>query len=1023
MNGVKLLKGTPISPTIAEVPKPTGQLAVPGQGLVTAQLAAQSGQIAAQGAAANQAVASQASASLASANQAKGASYERQGGGLGNIAELGKAIVESFAGIQEARAKREQEQALFDLSRDADALRLNAPDIVSGDGGLAAFETAAQNLYTRYQGRVSFDQFEPIINRVTTAGRDAYKVVNTRLFEQSRELNDQQTAQAEATKLLELQPAFAKLGSLDPTMIQQGWDEITAGLQSIRESVPDLASVARISTAILDAARASNVSPERYVELQNNVVTYQSSKALQNEAYANWLQNQTPDGYRVYEQTMAEIESMYPGTVVTKNPTLYFQAAQSLVELKQATQEAVAQNPVYKSQLEKAQDFSGLLEGVLAVALAHPASGGTFEGRITQYSQEAEKAGLMTDWPGILQQGITVRQNIERLNPAVTKYQQAYSDWVTLRATLNYQGEEQLARIYRALQPQQRGQSLPDMLTLGAILQSPELLGIPGMQETLGTLQSQGPAAMTTEQAGTLLTAFNQMSQAKFEQAQANYETAKRDLDSIVGVLGAYSVQTDQGQINLVNFAQSSVGSIPVLNNDYLNYVAGQAQNNLQLIQNRLNAIQETIRLEQERTLQTTYGTQTSGGITNPFSNPPLAKLQVGEVNSPVPFRVGANITFTDHYLSRDGAHMGVDIAAPEGTEIINYIGGVVEAATTDPEGYGNLVDVRAHDGTLHRFAHLSRFNVTTGQQVLPGQVLGFVGNTGYSFGPHLHWEVMLSADSNGVTGLVRTDPFDWASKHINTQQPAVRGPSGQTGATGQVPVAGGGVYQNGLVAQFPGVPGAQPVAYTAQQPLPRAYEPYTVPPGTRSKPEDNYGYAVLKEDRPFRLALTAMANRLGIPAKWIADIMAHETGGTFDPNEPEIGGAAGIGLLQMHKETRDGLLRNHPHLRLEDFFSGDRVRQLKWVEAYLSEMSSQIHTAFDLAVAVNRGQGELTRFQADPVTYLRDSGIADYIEMMGRFAGRQYKPISTYRVVHTRRVSTCTVCQNMGNSFQPHEA
>ena len=138
MKGVKFLKGTPINPTAAEVPKPTGELQVPGQSMTTADLAAQSMQNAQAVAARNAQVASSASSTLASAVQASGVTYPREGF---DLAGLGKMITETYSSITQARAERESQQALFDLTRDAEQLRLNALNIVSSDGGLASYET------------------------------------------------------------------------------------------------------------------------------------------------------------------------------------------------------------------------------------------------------------------------------------------------------------------------------------------------------------------------------------------------------------------------------------------------------------------------------------------------------------------------------------------------------------------------------------------------------------------------------------------------------------------------------------------------------------------------------------------------------------------------------------------------------------------------------------------------------------------------------------------------------------------
>ena len=94
--------------------------------------------------------------------------------------------------------------------------------------------------------------------------------------------------------------------------------------------------------------------------------------------------------------------------------------------------------------------------------------------------------------------------------------------------------------------------------------------------------------------------------------------------------------------------------------------------------------------------------------------------------------------------------HAGEDIGAPGGTSILAADSGV---ATIGPagSGYGNYVIINHGGGRVTLYAHMSAFNVTSGQSVSQGDVIGYVGTTGTSTGNHLHFEVRV----NGAT----TDP------------------------------------------------------------------------------------------------------------------------------------------------------------------------------------------------------------------------------------------------------------------------
>ena len=87
--------------------------------------------------------------------------------------------------------------------------------------------------------------------------------------------------------------------------------------------------------------------------------------------------------------------------------------------------------------------------------------------------------------------------------------------------------------------------------------------------------------------------------------------------------------------------------------------------------------------------------------------------------------------------------HDGVDLAAPIGTPIYATADGVVGKASWFG-GYGLCVEIE-HGGDLEtRYGHMSRLNVAEGQTVRKGDVIGFVGSTGRSTGPHLHYEVRV---------------------------------------------------------------------------------------------------------------------------------------------------------------------------------------------------------------------------------------------------------------------------------------
>ncbi len=95
--------------------------------------------------------------------------------------------------------------------------------------------------------------------------------------------------------------------------------------------------------------------------------------------------------------------------------------------------------------------------------------------------------------------------------------------------------------------------------------------------------------------------------------------------------------------------------------------------------------------------------------------------------------------------FGRPEIHDGVDIAAPMGTPIHAAADGVVSIAWLCG-GYGNYVRIRHGNETATGYAHASRFaqGVYSGAHVTAGQVIAYVGSTGLSTGPHLHFEVFV---------------------------------------------------------------------------------------------------------------------------------------------------------------------------------------------------------------------------------------------------------------------------------------
>ncbi|MBQ1653771.1 MAG: M23 family metallopeptidase, partial [Bacteroidales bacterium] len=89
--------------------------------------------------------------------------------------------------------------------------------------------------------------------------------------------------------------------------------------------------------------------------------------------------------------------------------------------------------------------------------------------------------------------------------------------------------------------------------------------------------------------------------------------------------------------------------------------------------------------------------------------------------------------------------HTGIDMNSATGTPVYAAGDGIVVTADGNNHGYGNMVEIdHKVDGLSSRYAHLSKILVKKGQHVKRGELIGNVGNTGMSTGPHLHYEVLI---------------------------------------------------------------------------------------------------------------------------------------------------------------------------------------------------------------------------------------------------------------------------------------
>ena len=115
-----------------------------------------------------------------------------------------------------------------------------------------------------------------------------------------------------------------------------------------------------------------------------------------------------------------------------------------------------------------------------------------------------------------------------------------------------------------------------------------------------------------------------------------------------------------------------------------------------------------------------------------------------GDVSSPYGLRWGGS-----------DFHPGIDIANDYGTPIVATADGIVTAAGWNSGGYGNMVDIDHGNGLMTRYGHAQQVVVSVGQSVRKGQIIAYMGSTGFSTGPHVHYEVHVNGQVVNPVGYL----------------------------------------------------------------------------------------------------------------------------------------------------------------------------------------------------------------------------------------------------------------------------
>jgi len=174
-----------------------------------------------------------------------------------------------------------------------------------------------------------------------------------------------------------------------------------------------------------------------------------------------------------------------------------------------------------------------------------------------------------------------------------------------------------------------------------------------------------------------------------------------------------------------------------------------EAKKEVRLIQNLSNSdlIKNMIGQLNNLSLRMAYQTTSFVEITNMVKNkekllkaiPAIQPVSNKKLN-----RIGGSFGYRVDPVYKDFRfHQGLDFTAPSGTPIYATADGVVQAAGFSTDGYGNKVVINHGYGYQTLYGHMAKIKAKQGQSVKRGEVIGYIGSTGKSTGPHCHYEVI----------------------------------------------------------------------------------------------------------------------------------------------------------------------------------------------------------------------------------------------------------------------------------------
>lgn len=935
---------------------------------------------------------------------ASAASHIREGGGntLGALADLGNTALEVFARFQEQQQQRRQaaDQAriaeneqiqlenLTYVTRDGEQLLSQAQTMLRDPNvGYAGYEHAVTRFLQQNRQFISNEELIDWTTRLYSPMRDVMNEEANAYFGSFEQIFNTHTNQRIAEYRMIFGGQLHQIAlQTNPQEAQNMVNTMTSELMNLitSDQLSPFQSQRIITTLLTDLEEQYGISTEQTLTLQNNLSNMQRFIQEYQQNVLPLQQNGQFAEANVLE-TQLRIQYGITGNTPFTDPLLNESELRRAQNLRQQGQEYVDARLMDARSLHQFDRSQ-----VLTFAL--------------QFFQDPTQVQVWQNTPGwednpYIQQAIELADSIRN-----------YENWQNSELPLQINGlnqeivaiDEEILRLQRSYL-QGAGSNDPSNL-----LQTLSFLGAMN-NSALSFFQNEGNGRefqrIQNDQSATLQAIAQQM-----QQGRASPQQIRNSVQQIINSLQV-SQRLIREEARIITNSNQDVTRVlqqwGISSVDEFRTQAATAQDTYQSIVNEI--------LETERQVQ-----QSINPVMPNFNLPQLDTYTFGETEAIVPFRIGTLAPMGNVYrpsvhrfgAPRDGGnrlHAGVDFAIPSGTEIVSYVDGVVERITYDAGGYGHYIVIRSNqDGTRHLFADMSDIPWEVGQRVAPGDLIGLSGTSGNG-SAHLHWQIMRA----GTTGFGYNDsinPYEYTAAMRSSSQ--ARQPTATQLTTTNA----------GRTRLVNGYSPSDLASYRTQQ-------------GTLGNTgEANFSYEPLSRNRDLRVGIHRTASEIGVPAQWLADVMAYETGGEFSPNTWNIGGAPAVGLIQFYADPGTGGRNGTKTIRGRTYSMQDIARmsvneQMNLVRDYLIEAQPRggYQSPYELLIAVWGGASRVMQLRNDPASVRHlsdgDTTFENYTTQLGRHAGRRYTPLYGASAVHTRLVNGCPLCDMMTRqTFVQHE-